>query len=108
MKKKLLLAGLGIVIGLGWLYHVGREEHIKKLCEEINYRVDCADAWSKYRLTGDPGDHPLCDTGEMSIRQRINSVHGVSAPPWVRTAGRQLSRLRSKSCFVCKKPYDSG
>ena len=40
-----------------------------KECREIRYRLDCARAWQEYRINPNPGNRPLCDTGDLSIRE---------------------------------------
>jgi hypothetical protein len=72
-----------VVTFLGWTYERGQQTAKDETCRQIRYRLDCNTAWQEYRLHPSPGNKPICDTGELSLREvteLINSEIGLGCP----------------------------
>ena len=69
MKKIILAVGLLVLVVVGWLAYKGHEIYNDEQCREINYQLGCALAWTEYRANPTLDNKPLCDSGELSIRQ---------------------------------------
>lgn len=66
-----ICASVVLVVGYVVWNAVSEQMEIQKAeeCQRLDYVWDCGETWINYRMNPTSQNIPLCDTGELSIRE---------------------------------------